>query len=164
MGTIIYIHHTRSTGVRPIKSTFVEPYELLLVGINLSGPLWGEFAHAQRKKKRLPYPLFFRNLFLMLLYLHASASEGVGVRTRTPLRYSLCPQIRAMRASSRCTVDLDLCRPALTERYHTPHPSLPFRLVTLEPCPFIYYDPLHRSAYNTSSFSPHRPLCHYPSS
>jgi len=108
----------------------------LLVGINLSGN-----SHMPREKKTPPLralPLFFRNLFFMLLYLHAS--EGVGVRpmrTRTPLRYSLCPQIRATRASSRCMVDLDLCRPALTERYHTPHPSLLFRLVTLGSSSFI---------------------------
>jgi hypothetical protein len=92
-------------GCNQSKVPFVEPYQLLLVGINLSGDPFSSFGESSRmpreKKIASRYPLFFRNLFLMLLYLHASASDGVGVRTRTPLRYSLCPQIRAMRASSR---------------------------------------------------------------
>jgi hypothetical protein len=86
--------------------------------------------------------------------------RGRGGKDENPVAVQLMPpdQSHARLEVSTSIEDLDLCRPALTERYHTPHPSLPFRLVTLNPCPFIYYGPLLCSAYNTSSFSPHRPL------
>jgi hypothetical protein len=81
----------------------------------------------------------------MLLYLHASDKRGRGGEDENPVAVQLMPPDQShARLLEVCMVDLDLCRPALTERYHTPHPSLPFRLVTLDTCPFIYYDPLHR--------------------
>jgi len=89
-----------------------------------------------------PVPLFFRNLFLMLLYLHASDKRGRGGEDENPVAVQLMPPDQShARLLEVHGLILIYAVPALTECYHTPHPSLPFRLVTLDTCPFIYYDP-----------------------
>jgi hypothetical protein len=88
--------------------------------------MW-EFAHTQKKKNPLPPPLFFRNLFFMMLYLHASKGVDRWVCAlrvdENPVAVLLMPPdqrhaVRASRLTNPCTSiqDLDLCRaPALTD-------------------------------------------------
>lgn len=107
----------------------------LLVGINISGPLFVLCAHAQVKKKTAsPPPIFPKFVLDAAILARKRERGGEGEDEEPPLRYSLFPQIRAMRASrsmNRASIqDLDLCRPALTETLSTPLPTVSFRFAS----------------------------------